>query len=85
MSCLLLVSVTGQQLIFKMTIAHDKGKLAVKQGRKAVSLLALVTRPSTVRWEIVWLPKAIGGYLILNSVGDVSHTLLNAALVLPRK
>ena len=40
-------------------IAHDKGKPAVRQGRKAVSLqgdvLAVLHPP-----EIVWLPKAIG-------------------------
>ena len=34
------------------TIAHDKGKPAVKQGRKAVSLWA-----GSEGWMIVWLPK----------------------------
>ena len=40
-------------------IAHDKGKPAVRQGRKAVSLqgdVPAVLHPP----EIVWLPKAIG-------------------------
>ncbi len=41
---------------FQLMIAHDKGKLAVKRGRKAVSLDPLNS------WsEIVWLPKAIEG------------------------
>ncbi len=39
-------------LIFLLTtIAHDKGKPAARQGRKAVSLGSS---------KIVWLPKAIG-------------------------
>jgi len=50
----------------KQTIAHDKGKPVVKQGRKAVSLGAgdFEQFPG----EIVWLPKASekgGSQLIL--------------------
>ncbi len=42
----------------KITIAHDKGKLAARQGRKAVSLRR---RGTSVRSfaKTVWLPKAI--------------------------
>jgi hypothetical protein len=32
------------KLIFQVAIAHDKGKLAARQGRKAVSLSNVVTR-----------------------------------------
>ena len=39
---------------YSNTVAHDKGKPAARQGRKAVSL------PTRACRETVWLPKAIG-------------------------
>jgi hypothetical protein len=54
------VSGAGSEALYKITIAYDKGKLAVRQGRKAVNLLK--TRSITdaaCPGEIVWPPKAI--------------------------
>jgi hypothetical protein len=41
-----------------MTVAHDKGKPAVRRGRKAVSLFGKRLKRA-LAGEIVWLPKAI--------------------------
>jgi len=48
----------------KATIAHDKGKPAARQGRKAVSLFMrkfeLDVSTHQAFGEIVWSPKAVG-------------------------
>jgi hypothetical protein len=43
-------------IFLKLTIAHDKGKPAARQGRKAVESWRVGT---VVTAKIVWLPKAI--------------------------
>jgi hypothetical protein len=44
-------------------VAHDKGKPAARQGRKAVSL-DRAGRHEAQAFEIVWLPKAIRKLLL---------------------
>jgi hypothetical protein len=47
---------SGSSDLSKMTIAHDKGKPVVRQGRKAKSL---EHQPICRVFKKVWLPKAI--------------------------
>jgi hypothetical protein len=59
-NCLMCIQVVLQRAttIFpKAMIAHDKGKPAARQGRKAVNLSGAGTQIPA--GEIVWLPKAI--------------------------
>jgi hypothetical protein len=60
-NCLMCIQVVLQRAtaIFpKAMIAHDKGKPAARQGRKAVNLSGAGTL-SGPAGKIVWLPKAI--------------------------
>lgn len=64
-------------------VAHDKGKPAVRWGRKAVSLYKLESYSSGLdSREIVWLPKAIQK-IAETSVGILYYILCLSILLKP--